>query len=237
MAGNHIVTSFDDDLNKLDSMIVEMGGLAEAQLAQAIDALVKRDAALAETIAARDTMIDDLEREVDLFTVEVLTRRQPLAADLRRVISALKAANDLERIGDLSRNICKRTMALSRAPAMGSAMGTVARMGHLVQEMIRNILDAYIAQDVAMADDVWRRDQEVDLLHTSLFRELLTYMMEDPRHITACTHLLFIAKNIERMGDHVTNIAEYIRLMVVGEVNEEARPKDDQSSLTVVSPE
>jgi phosphate transport system protein len=103
--------------------------------------------------------------------------------------------------------------------------------------MIRNILDAYIAQDVAMADDVWKRDQEVDLLHTSLFRELLTYMMEDPRHITACTHLLFIAKNIERMGDHVTNIAEYIRLMVVGEVNEEARPKDDQSSLTVVSPE
>jgi len=237
MASNHIVTSFDEDLNKLDSMIVEMGGLAEAQLSQAIDALVRRDAALAETIAARDAQIDELEREVDIFTVEVLARRQPMAADLRRVISALKAANDLERIGDLSRNICKRTMALSRTPAMGSAMGTVARMGRLVQEMIRNVLDAYIEHDVAMANDVWQRDQEVDLLHTSLFRELLTYMMEDPRNITACTHLLFIAKNIERMGDHVTNIAEYIQLMVLGEVADDSRPKDDQSSLTVVSPE
>jgi phosphate transport system protein len=237
MTGKHIVSSFDEDLNRLDSLIVEMGGLAEAQLAQAIDALVRRDVALAETVAARDTKIDTLEREVDIFTVEILARRQPMAADLRLVISALKAANDLERIGDLSRNICKRTMALARTPAMGSAMGTVARMGRLVQEMIRNVLDAYIERDVHMAEDVWKRDQEVDLLHTSLFRELLTYMMEDPRNITACTHLLFIAKNMERMGDHVTNIAEYIRLMVLGEAAESARPKDDQSSLTVVTPE
>lgn len=237
MAGEHIVRSFDEDLNRLDSMIVEMGGLAEMQLSQAIEALVRRDVTLAEAVAAGDARIDALEREVNTFTVEVLARRQPMAADLRLVISALKAANDLERIGDLSRNICKRTMALARTPAMGSAMNTVARMAGLVQEMIRNVLDAYIKRDVDMANDVWARDEEVDQLHTSLFRELLTYMMEDPRNITACTHLLFIAKNVERMGDHVTNIAEYIRLMVLGEAHDASRPKDDQSSLTVVSPD
>jgi phosphate transport system protein len=237
MAGEHIVRSFDEDLNRLDNMIVEMGGLAEMQLSQAIEALVRRDVTLAEAVASGDVRIDALEREVDVFTVEILARRQPMAADLRLVISALKAANDLERIGDLSRNICKRTMALARTPAMGSAMNTVARMAGLVQEMIRNVLDAYIERDVDMANDVWARDEEVDQLHTSLFRELLTYMMEDPRNITACTHLLFIAKNVERMGDHVTNIAEYIRMMVLGEAHDESRPKDDQSSLTVVSPD
>ncbi|MEX2616057.1 MAG: phosphate signaling complex protein PhoU [Alphaproteobacteria bacterium] len=235
MAADHIVRSFDEDLTRLDNMIVEMGGLAEMQLSQAIEALVRRDVNLAESVAAGDARIDALEREVDIFTVDVLARRQPMAADLRLVISALKAANDLERIGDLSRNICKRTMALARTPPMGSAMNTVARMSRLVQEMIRNVLDAYIKRDVDMANDVWARDQEVDQLHTSLFRELLTYMMEDPRNITACTHLLFIAKNVERMGDHVTNIAEYIRMMVLGEMHDEMRPKDDQSSMTVIS--
>jgi len=237
MESEHIVTAYDKDLKKLDNIIAEMGGLAESQLAEAIEALIRRDAEMADRVAARDSRIDDLETQADWFTMRLLALRQPLAEDLRTVIAALKTASDLERIGDYVRNMCNRTIALTQTPPMGGATHTISRMGSLVQEMIRNVLDAYLARDVKMANDVRLRDQEVDQLHTSLFRELLTYMMEDPRNITACTHLLFIAKNIERIGDHATNIAEHVHLIVLGEEPESGRPKGDETSFTVVEPQ
>lgn len=236
MESEHIVTAYDEDLKKLDNIIAEMGGLAESQLAEAIEALVRRDAAMAERVASRDRRIDELETQADWFTMRLLALRQPLGQDLRTVIAALKTASDLERIGDYVRNMCNRTIALTRIPSMGAAPHTISRMGSLVQEMIRNVLDAYLSRDVKMATDVRLRDQEVDQLHTSLFRELLTYMMEDPRNITACTHLLFIAKNIERIGDHATNIAEHVHLIVLGKEPESSRPKGDETSFTVVEP-
>ena len=236
MTGEHIVTAFDEELRQLDYLIAQMGGLAEAQLAEATDALSRRDREAALRIAGRDDEIDALEAEINTFVLRVLALRQPLAADLRAVVSALKTAADLERIGDYIRNMANRTVALTQTPAVGDAALTIARMGRLVQSMIKNVLDAYVTRDVALADDVRECDQEVDHLHTSLFRELLTYMMEDPRTITTCTHLLFIAKNIERMGDHATDIAEHVHVMVVGEEPEPGRPKGDRSSFTVVVP-
>ena len=236
MTGEHIVSSYDEELALLDKLIAEMGGLAETQLVEATDALVRRDREAAERIVARDGEIDALEAEINVLTLRLLALRQPMAEDLRTVVSAIKTASDLERIGDYVRNMANRTIALSQAPAVGDAAHTIARMAGLVQSMIKNVLDAYVARDARLADDVRERDREVDQLHTSLFRELLTYMMEDPRTISACAHLLFIAKNIERMGDHATDIAEHIHLMVMGEDPEPGRPKDDRTSLTVVAP-
>ena len=226
--------AYDEELTRLDRLIAEMGGLAESQLAGAGEALMRRDGDLARKVAERDARIDDLEHEVDALTMRVLALRQPMAEDLRTVIAALKTSSDLERIGDYTRNIANRTLALTQLRHIGGAAHTIARMGTLVQGMIKNVLDAYIERDSDLADDVRLRDEAVDQLHTSLFRELLTYMMEDPRHITTCTHLLFIAKNIERIGDHVTNVAEHVHLMVCGEPPAPDRPKDDRSSLTVV---
>ncbi len=236
MDADHIVTSFDAELGQLDNLVAEMGGLAETQLAGAIDALVRRDLAKAAEVRKSDRHIDALETEIDQFTIRLLALRQPVAEDLRVVIAALKIASNLERIGDYSKNVAKRTFALAQAQAMGGSSNTVARMGQLVQGMIKNVLDAYLARDVEKADDVRARDQEVDQLHTSLFRELLTYMMEDPRNITPCTHLLFIAKNVERIGDHATSIAEQIHYMVDGALPADERLKGDDSSFTVVEP-
>jgi phosphate transport system protein len=230
----HIMRVYDEELSRLDQLIAEMGGLAESQLAEAVEAMMRRDGELARKVADRDQRIDDLEREVDALTMRVLALRQPMAEDLRTVIAALKTASNLERIGDYTRNIAKRTLALAQLRPVGSATHTIARMAVLAQGMIKNVLDAYVERDAALADDVRLRDKEVDQLHTSLFRELLTYMMEDPRHITTCTHLLFIAKNVERIGDHVTNIAEHVHLMVCGEPPDPDRPKGDRSSITVV---
>ena len=234
MDQDHIMKVYDEELGRLDQLIAEMGGLAESQLADAVEAMLRRDGDLARKVAERDQRIDALEREVDALTMRVLALRQPMAEDLRSVIAALKTASNLERIGDYTRNIANRTLALTQLRPIGSAAHTIARMGALVQGMIKNVLDAYVGRDAELADDVRLRDEEVDQLHTSLFRELLTYMMEDPRHITTCTHLLFIAKNVERIGDHVTNIAEHVHLMVSGELPAPDRPKDDRSSLTVV---
>jgi phosphate transport system protein len=231
----HIVTSFGEELERIDQLIVEMGGLAETQLAAAIRALVRRDAELANEVRDNDARIDDLEREVNERIVRILALRQPMAGDLRIAIAALKISNELERIGDYAKNVAKRSMVLVQSPAMSSTL-TISRMGTLVQSMIQNVLDAYVARDAAGAEEVRHADQEVDQLHTSMFRELLTYMMEDPRNITPCTHLLFIAKNIERIGDHTTNIAEQVHFLVVGQDPEEARPKRDRSSSTVVKP-
>ena len=185
---------------------------------------------------AQDARIDALEAEVDSYAMRVLALRQPKAEDLRAVIAALKTASDLERIGDYTRNVARRTATLTQAPPLGGAVHAIAQMGGLVQRMIKNVLDAYVARDMERADEVRLRDEQVDLIHTSIFRELLTYMMEDARHITACTHLLFIAKNIERIGDHATNIAENVHFIVSGKKPGEPRPKGDETSFTLVEP-
>ena len=235
MSDEHIVKSFGEELERIDLLIVEMGGLAETQLALAIRALVRRDTELANQVRDSDARIDDLERDVNERIVRMLALRQPMAGDLRVAIAALKISNDLERIGDYAKNVAKRSLVLVQSPAMSSTL-TISRMGALVQSMIQNVLDAYVARDAAGAEEVRLADQEVDQLHTSMFRELLTYMMEDPRNITPCTHLLFVAKNIERMGDHATNIAEQVHFLVVGQDPEGARPKQDRSSTTIVEP-
>jgi phosphate transport system protein len=236
MTSEHIVSSFDDDLKRLDNIIAEMGGLAETQLANSIDAMVRRDSTLAKQVIESDKRIDELERTVDDLAVNMLALRQPVANDLRIVITALKTSSIIERIGDYAKNIAKRSVALSQTPPMGPAK-TIARMGGQVQTMIKNVLDAYVARDAEKADHVRASDNEVDLLHTSLFREILTYMMEDPRNISSCTHLLFVAKNIERMGDHATNIAENIHFLVNGSLPSDKRIKEDNSSYTIVDAE
>lgn len=235
MSNDHIVSSFKADLGRLDNMIAEMGGLAESQLSRSIEALCKRDLEAAERIIPADKKIDALEEEIYEFTVKLLALRQPVADDLRIIISAIKISSVIERIGDYAKNISKRTIVLKEGPSLTGALNTVSRMGDLVQIMIKQALDAYIERDAQKAGDVRARDREVDLLHTSLFRELLTYMMEDPRYITPCTHLLFVAKNIERIGDHTTGIAEQVHFMVHGEMPADERPKGDHSSTTIVT--
>ena len=235
MAQEHIVKAFDEQLNTLDTKIAEMGGMAESALADAIEALVERDEEKAEGVVAGDRKLDQVEAEVNALAMRMLALRQPMAIDLRTVLSALKISGDLERIGDLAKNIAKRVMAVSKTqPAQFNH--TIAQMGALVQDMIKGALDAYVARDSKLAQDVWNRDEEVDQLHTSLFRELLTYMMEDPRNITPCAHLLFVAKNLERIGDHVTNIAERVVFLVEGKMPDE-RQTEDASSFTVVGPD
>lgn len=236
MDKEHIVHSYDSELNQLQNMIAEMGGLAEMQLARAIAALVKYDADAANDIVEKDRRIDELEDAIDELAVRLIAKRQPMAGDLRTIITGLKVSANLERIGDYAKNIAKRTVTISTATGLRGPIATIARMAALVQSMIKNVLDAYIAHDAEKADDVRARDQEVDQIHSGLFRELLTYMMEDPRNITPCTHLLFIAKNIERVGDHVTSVAEQIHYMVHGELPLGERPKQDLSSFTLVEP-
>ena len=235
MASDHIVKSFDEELKRLENLIAEMGGLAEVQLADAIEAMSKRDLEQAERITAADQRIDDLELLVDQEAIALLALRQPMAMDLREIVGALKAAGMLERIGDYAKNVAKRTAVLVEMAPVPSAQ-TVVRLGGLAQEMITDVLDAYIARDADKAELVRQRDKELDALHTSIFRELLTYMMEDPRSITACTHLLFIAKNIERIGDHATNIAEVVEFLVNGRVPADERIKEDVASFTLIKP-
>ena len=235
MTSEHIVKSFDDQLNRLGHVIAEMGGLAEAQLADAMEALLRRDTEKAIQVASADKRIDDLESEVDQLAVSLLALRQPMARDLREVISALKVSSMIERVGDYAKNLAKRTSALAEVPPVPPAF-TVGRLGRLAQEMFKEALDSYISRDLERANRVWERDEEADALYTSIFRELLTYMMEDPRNITSCTHLLFVAKNLERVGDHATNIAEMTHFLVKGKVPANERVKDDESSFAVVRP-
>jgi phosphate transport system protein len=235
MTSDHIVKAFDDQLNRLEHTIAEMGGLAETQLADAIDALLKRDSEKAAQVAVADVRIDDMESEVDQLAVSLLALRQPMASDLRAIVCALKTSAIIERIGDYAKNVAKRTAALSEFPPVPPIL-PVARLGRLAQEMIKDVLDSYVSRDVEKAEMVRERDKEVDTLYTSIFRELLTYMMEDARNITSCTHLLFVAKNIERIGDHTTNIAENVHFLVEGRFPLDERQKDDGSSFTVVRP-
>ncbi|AUG54221.1 phosphate signaling complex protein PhoU [Thalassospira marina] len=233
---SHIVSSFDDELTRLNNIISQMGGLAESQLISAIRAISKRDSELAEQVIVSDLRIDKLEQEVQDFAVRVLALRQPMADDLRQVVTALKLSNDLERIGDLAKNIAKRAQVLNQIPPIRPVQ-VIPNMARLAQEIIKDVLDAYIENDAEKAQRVWARDQEVDDMYNSLFRELLTYMMEDPRNITASTHLLFIAKNIERIGDHATNIAETIYYRIKGEdLPVDGRPKNDAANFAVIEP-
>ena len=234
MSSEHIVKSFDEELKQLSQMVAQMGGLAEAQLQAAIEALVARDAEGAARVVQGDERIDQLERQISNQTVRMLALRQPMAQDLRQIIAALKISSDIERIGDYSANVAKRAIALTQSPPM-RPVGGIARMSRLVQQIIKDTLDAFSDNDAAKAIAAWKRDQEVDDMYNSLFRELLTYMMEDPRNIGPSTHLMFIAKNIERIGDHATNVAEIIHYLVRGEDIVEARPKSDKTSFTVVN--
>ncbi len=234
MESEHIVKSFDEELQKLDNLVVEMGGLAESQLADAVNALVRRDVELAQKVVEGDGRIDAIEIEIHEFTLRLLATRQPVAVDLRIILAALKISSSLERIGDYAKNIAKRTTTIAKVAAMGGTAQSIARMSVVVQSMIKNALDAYVSRDLDMVVDVRARDEEVDQMHTSLFRELLTYMMEDARNITPATHLLFTAKNVERMGDHATAIAEQVQFMIAGELPGDPRPKGDNSSFTVV---
>ena len=230
MENVHIVKSFDQDLQQLQYMILEMGGLVETQISQSIKALVNRDIDLSKMVRREDKAVDQLDAKMHELTTQILTLRQPLADDLRNVICALKVSSNLERIGDYATNIAKRTEVLSSIRAVGSSEQTIQRMGDMVQKMVADVLNAYIKKDVEMADELRMRDEEVDHMHNTLFRELLTYMVENPRNITPCTHMLFIARNLERMGDHATSIAEQIHYVVTGAMPEERRPIGDKTS-------
>lgn len=236
MVSDHIVRAFAQELHRLSNLVTQMGGVAEAQIAASIKAVARRDITLAAQVMQNDLRLDEYERSIDQEAVRLLALRQPMAQDLREIVSALKIAADLERIGDYAANIAKRSLALAQAPA-AKPVAAIPRMGHLVEELIKDVLDSYIERDVDKAIAAWERDEELDDLYTSLFREVLTYMMEDPRNITPCTHILFMAKNMERIGDHATNIAETIHFLVVGEPLRRARPKNDSSSYAVVSPD
>jgi phosphate transport system protein len=236
MAAEHIVKSYDDELNRLNKMIVEMGGLAESQLAAAVDAVSRRDSALAARVIEGDAAVDELERELDNLAIRLLALRQPMARDLREIFAALKIGSDLERICDYAANVAKRSIALAQTPPI-QPMHALPRMAHLALRLVKDVIDAYVAHDADKALDVWRRDEELDEMYASLFREFLTYMMEDARNIGAYTHLLFMAKNIERIGDHATNIAENLYYLVHGTALTETRPKGDKSSLEIIAPD
>jgi phosphate transport system protein len=227
----HIVKAFDADLQELSRLVAEMGGLVEKQIAQAVNALVRRDGDVAARVVAADPNVDDLQREIEEKAVLTLARRQPMAIDLREIVSAFRIANDLERMGDLAKNIGKRALALDAELHPQRVIRGVEHMGALVLAQLKQVLDSYASRDLDRAHAVWQGDEEIDALCISLFRELLTYMMEDPRHITFCIHLLFSAKNIERMGDHATNIAETIHYMVEGRPIIDQRPKGDTTSF------
>jgi len=228
----HTLKAFDADLQELARMIAEMGGLAERQIGDALDALNRRDTVLARGVIAADARVDSLQHQIEEKAILTIARRQPMAVDLRDLVGALRVSNDLERIGDLAKNIAKRVEVMDGELSLQKVMRGIEHMTELVLTQIKEVLDAYARRDVAKAMQVWRADEEVDAVNNSLFRELLTYMMEDPRNISLCTHLLFCAKNIERMGDHATNIAETIYYMVEGYILPDDRPKGDLTSTT-----
>jgi len=227
MMNEHTARAFDTDLQDLARMVAEMGGLAEKQIADSVDALASRDGDRASRVIAADSAVDVLQREIEERAVLTIARRQPMAVDLREIVSALRIANDLERIGDLAKNIAKRVMPLTGDFYPQKLIRGVEHMSGLVLGQLKQVLDSYVSRDIEKALAVWKGDEEIDAICTSLFRELLTYMMEDPRHITFCIHLMFSAKNIERMGDHATNIAETVYFMVQGRAITDERPKGD----------
>lgn len=229
----HTVRAFGEQLESLSTSVAQMGGLAETQFGEAIEAIARRDMALAEAAIAGDPRIDQLQQSIEEQAVKVLALRQPMAIDLRDTLAAIKIASELERVGDLAKNIAKRALVLNREPPI-RLTSSLARMGKATLAQLKLVLDAYSDRDAAGAEAVWRQDNEIDEIYNSLFRELLTYMMEDPRTISLCTHLLFVAKNIERCGDHATNIAETVYHMVSGGHLAIERPKADVTSSTTI---
>lgn len=232
---DHIVRSYEEQLRRLRDMVARMGGLAERQVHDATQALVRRDAKLAAEVVARDAALDQLEREIEGFCIRILATRQPMAADLRFIVAAMKVSHNLERIGDYARNGAKRSIVVAQQPGLGSLNG-FQRMSVLVQENLKLAIDALVNDDAEAAQRVWAADEPIDDVYNGIFREMLTHMMEDPRNITAATHLLFIAKNLERIGDHATNIAETVHYAVRGDSLPEERPKADASAYAVVRP-
>ncbi len=231
----HIVRSYAQDLVALRDRIAQMGGLVEAQVAAAAVAVVHQDSAAATQAMEQDPAVDALERDVEAQVIRMLALRQPMAQDLRQIVAALKVTSALERIGDYATNVAKRSIVLGQF-ALPFSLSGIAHMTRMVQENLKLIVDAVGENDEAKAMQVWRSDQAVDDIYNAIFRELVTYMMEDPRNITPCTHLLFIAKNLERIGDHATNIAETVHYAVTGEALPESRPKGDMSAYAVVRP-
>ena len=234
MASGHIVASFDDDLAELNTMLARLGGLAEKQFADAIDALERRDIQNIDEIIARDAELDEVEFALNERGIEIIALRAPVARDLRRVIVTLKVASVLERIGDYAKNVAKRSRVIIEHENSKSDNVSLARMAGLVQQMLNQVLDAYVSGDADLAMDVRDRDMEVDRLHTSLFREMLERMSENPDQVSASSHLLFIAKNIERIGDHTTGIAEQIFFLKNGQYPSDERPKSDKSSVSAL---
>ncbi len=223
----HTVRAYDEELDAITAELSRMGGLAETEVVDAVRAITKRDIALAQTVIARDTKLDELEIEIERKAVRLIAIRQPVADDLRRTVAAMKISMNLERCGDLAKNIAKRALVIATAEPINPLARSIERMGELVASRLKDVLDAVAARDVQRAVAVWSRDREIDEHYDSIFRELLTYMMGDPRTITSCAHLLFVAKNLERIGDHATNIAEILHYEITGVELTEQRPKSD----------
>lgn len=222
---DHIVKAYDKELELLDRKIAEMGGIAEKMLSDAMDALVGFDAELARKTVAVDPRLDILQREIEEHAILTIARRQPMAVDLREIVAAIRISADLERVGDLAKNIAKRAIIVASEARLPRAIVGLKSMHETAALFLKDVLDAYAHRDVERARAVWTRDAELDALEDSVFRDLLTFMMEDPRNISFCTHLLFCSKNIERIGDHSTNIAETIVYLVTGEALPVERPK------------
>ena len=233
----HAIKSYEQELLRLREMVTRMGGLVERQLSLATQAVVQKDTTAAAQAVEQDPAVDLLDREIEQFGIQLIARRQPVADDLRHIVATLKAAGDFERIGDYAANVAKRSMVLSQF-SLPFSMSAVAQMAGRTRDNLVLVIDAVRENDADKAEEVWRSDYVIDDLYNALFRELITYMMEEPRNITPCTHLLFIAKNLERIGDHATNIAETVHYAVRGRPLPEPRPKGDSSSYApIVRPE
>jgi phosphate transport system protein len=230
MASTHIHSAYDEDLKFLTRRISEMGGLAEQMVGEAVRALVNGDVSLAQKVISDDAILDHAEREVGDKAILTIARRQPMATDLREIMGSIRIAADLERVGDLGKNNAKRVIAVQGTGVPRSLARGIEHLSELALVQLKEVLDVYTSRSPDKAVSIRERDEEIDAMYTSLFREMLTYMMEDPRNITTCTHLLFCAKNIERIGDHATNIAETIYYMATGSQPEGERPKDDTAN-------
>ncbi len=235
MSDHHIASAFDRDLEQVQAQIMRMGGLVEDAIRLGAKSLETRDEDLAGQVRNADLAIDDLENLINEQAARIIALRAPTAVDLRLVLSVIKISANLERIGDFAKNMAKRTGVLATMPPVNDSAGAIRRMARTVEAMLKDSLDAYIQRDSELAMDVIGRDEDVDQMYNALFRELLTFMMEDPRNITACMHLHFIAKNVERMGDHVTAIAEQVVYLVIGQHPDEARTKADETSMIIKS--
>ncbi len=230
----HTVSSYDEELQFLVRRIAEMGGISERMVEESIHALVNSDAGLSQKVISDDLILDDAERQIGEKAVLIIAKRQPMASDLRDIIGSIRIAADLERVGDMAKNIAKRVIAVQGMAQPKKLVRGLEHLSELALTQLKEVLDAYSSRSPELAKSIRERDDEIDAIYTSLFRELLTYMMEDPRNITACTHLLFCAKNIERIGDHATNIAETVYYMATGSQLTSERPKDDESATVVV---